>query len=245
MFFRKATPLPAAPLLSKKPFVAMEPKGPAVYFPKYTITLLLPAPRHKKNQASFRIPSHINKFDLYQYLTKIYGLNVLRISTYNFISKYYKENGIDTRTRAWKKAIVDLDHDFKFPSMPPSKPKEDNKLKKQEGDLTLNGEERCLIRRDFVQKPHRPAFKLRRKRGLRSLAAGIQAAKIRKIPRKRSKSKYAKKPLLPKPPSVAIASSKFRRSLMKKVKGKDRRMMPRIIVNSIRDLPSNSNNNKS
>ncbi|KAM0683307.1 mitochondrial 54S ribosomal protein YmL41 [Mitosporidium daphniae] len=230
--------------MPKKPFVAIEPKGPAVYFPKYTVTLLLSAPHHRKNQASFRVPSHITKFDLYQYLTKIYGLNILKISTYNFIPKYYKENGVDTRTRAWKKAIVDLDHEFEFPSMPSSKPslKEDesknkNAEKEEKQGQSFIQQEKKLTKKDLIQRPHRPAFKLRKRRGLRSLLAAMQTAKIRKIPRKRSKSKYATKPLVQQPPSIAIPSSKLKRSLTKKIKRKDRRMMPRIIVDSIRDVP--------
>lgn len=244
--------------IPKKPFLAVEPKGPAVYFPKFTITLLLPSSHQKKKQAAFRIPSSLNKFDLYQYLTKIYGLNVLKITTYNFLAKYHKENGVNTRTRAWKKAIVDIDHEFEFPRVSntntPLKNSPSTDIDSKSTDkksvtnekLPFDGNPARIVEYGnssdaVIPLKHtpqfRPAFRLKRKRGRRPMLARNQEAGVRKIPRKRSKNKYKPKPLKLKPPSVAIAASKLKRDSLKKRKGKDRRMMPRIIVASINQVP--------
>lgn len=94
------------------------PNGPKVYFPKFSIVMV--RSRYlKPNQAAFRVPPFVNKYDIHQYVERIYSASVLKIRTFHFPAKHSTENGIPTRTRAWKKAIIDLDHNFSYPEYVP------------------------------------------------------------------------------------------------------------------------------
>jgi ribosomal protein L23 len=92
--------------------------GTKHYFPNFTFKLLRSnLPPH---QQVFHCPSYLNKLDITQFLTKVYGLNVLDVRTANYLAKEKKvfrgrkQNNIP----AFKRAIVTLDEDFIFPPPP-------------------------------------------------------------------------------------------------------------------------------
>ncbi|KAI9140619.1 hypothetical protein BKA69DRAFT_1078901 [Paraphysoderma sedebokerense] len=90
-----------------------------IHFPN-VIFKLLHSPSLPNNQAAFKIPQHLNKLDVHNYLSKIYNLNILDVRTMNYAGrrKINKRNGQVFQTAKWKKAIVTLDREFVWPEMP-------------------------------------------------------------------------------------------------------------------------------
>ncbi|KAI8071257.1 ribosomal protein L23-domain-containing protein [Gongronella butleri] len=72
------------------------------------------------NQVAFRVPPKCNKFDIHSYLTNIYGVNVQEVRTMNYATRYKKDRSgkLIKASSAFKKAIVTLDNEFKWPSEP-------------------------------------------------------------------------------------------------------------------------------
>jgi large subunit ribosomal protein L23 len=90
------------------------PKGQKVYFPRFVFTLLR-TERKNRNEVVFRCSPILNKFDIQQYLQKLYGLKILNIETITYPAKQTRTGNLIERQPAWKKAFVTLDHDFEFP----------------------------------------------------------------------------------------------------------------------------------
>jgi ribosomal protein L23 len=91
------------------------PQGPKVYFPRFTFTLLRSSSNLNPNQAVFRVPKVMNKYDIEQYLQKIYGLNIQNVQTMLYARESKRVGRYSTVKASWKKAIVTLDHEFKHP----------------------------------------------------------------------------------------------------------------------------------
>lgn len=99
-----------------------------VYFPNFTMVLYR-ANNLLANQAAFRIPPHINKLDVKNFLEAAYNVKVKSVVTFNFVGdlKFFRNSTtvklsrtpVKTRMPAWKKAIVTLDKDehFQYPPL--------------------------------------------------------------------------------------------------------------------------------
>ncbi|KAF9438082.1 hypothetical protein BGZ76_009863 [Entomortierella beljakovae] len=73
------------------------------------------------NTLTFRVPPSMNKFDIKSYLSNIYKINVLTVRTANMPAKVAGSGGNTIMKRQkFKKAIVTIDHDFKWPDAPDS-----------------------------------------------------------------------------------------------------------------------------
>lgn len=91
------------------------PQGPKVYFPRFVFTLLRSSQNLEPNKVSFRVPKVMNKYDITQYLEKIYGINVKDIETIIYGRKVRTVGRYQIVQGSWKKAIITLDHEFKYP----------------------------------------------------------------------------------------------------------------------------------
>ena len=92
--------------------------GQKVYFPNFVFTLLR-TDRHTKNQVAFKCSTILTKFDIHQYLTKLYGLKILDVRTFTYPMKKRRSGHVIETEAAWKKVYVTLDHDFTFPEYKP------------------------------------------------------------------------------------------------------------------------------
>merc|ERR1712137_499851 len=84
--------------------------GPRIWFPKVRLQMV----KGKKNQptVSFKTDFHMTKFEIKQFLTRVYGLNVKGISTLNYEKKWQHNQGAKgNRTKGrsgYKKVYVTL-----------------------------------------------------------------------------------------------------------------------------------------
>ena len=63
-------------------------QGFKAYFPNITITLIRSAKHRRPNEFVFQVPRFLTKFDIHQYLTKLYNLeNITDIRTTNFVGR--------------------------------------------------------------------------------------------------------------------------------------------------------------
>ncbi|KAJ2851745.1 mitochondrial 54S ribosomal protein YmL41 [Coemansia brasiliensis] len=90
-----------------------------IYFPNI-IFKIIPDPRLSKNQAAFRVPLNVNKFDIRDYLTNIYNVTVTDVRTAVLPGKWKLNHytGRKERTARTKKAIVTMKEEFTYPSEP-------------------------------------------------------------------------------------------------------------------------------
>ncbi|RUP43653.1 ribosomal protein L23/L15e core domain-containing protein [Jimgerdemannia flammicorona] len=89
-----------------------------VWFPNL-IFRMVRSPTLPANQVVFRVPPRCNKFDIFSYLTNIYGVKILDIRTMNYATQITRRGGKEIRREgAYKKAIVTLDDDFTWPTKP-------------------------------------------------------------------------------------------------------------------------------
>ncbi|KAJ3101129.1 hypothetical protein HDU96_010125 [Phlyctochytrium bullatum] len=88
--------------------------GANLYFPNVVLKLVRSdLPPH---QAVFRVPPHLNKLDITNLLTSLYGIEVLDVRTMNYMGRPYRDRrGKDTNSGAFKKAVVTMKEDFVFP----------------------------------------------------------------------------------------------------------------------------------
>ncbi|KAG0303026.1 hypothetical protein BGZ98_007047 [Dissophora globulifera] len=94
-----------------------------LYFPSTVLKLVRNGPNvpEVSNTLTFRVPPSMNKFDIKSYLSNIYKLNVLTVRTANMPAKLAGSGGNTILKRAtFKKAVVTIDHDFKWPEAPDS-----------------------------------------------------------------------------------------------------------------------------
>ncbi|KAF9559831.1 hypothetical protein EC968_006467 [Mortierella alpina] len=94
-----------------------------LYFPSTVLKLVRNGPNvpEVSNTLTFRVPPSMNKFDIKSYLANIYKLNILTVRTSNMPAKLAGSGGNTILKRQkFKKAIVTIDHDFKWPEAPDS-----------------------------------------------------------------------------------------------------------------------------
>ncbi|KAF9988461.1 hypothetical protein BGZ65_003909 [Modicella reniformis] len=94
-----------------------------LYFPSTVIRLVRNGPNIPEisNSLTFRVPPSMNKFDIKSYLSNIYKINVLTVRTSNMPVKIAGSGGNTVLKRQkFKKAIVTIDHEFKWPDAPDS-----------------------------------------------------------------------------------------------------------------------------
>ncbi|KAI8353053.1 hypothetical protein B0O80DRAFT_376687, partial [Mortierella sp. GBAus27b] len=73
------------------------------------------------NTLTFRVPPSMNKLDIKSYLSNIYKLNILTVRTSNMPVKVAGSGGNTVLKRQkFKKAVVTIDHEFKWPDAPDS-----------------------------------------------------------------------------------------------------------------------------
>ncbi|KAF9125315.1 hypothetical protein BGW39_007506 [Mortierella sp. 14UC] len=94
-----------------------------LYFPSTVLKLVRNGPNVPavSNTLTFRVPPSMNKFDIKSYLANIYKLNILDVRTANMPAKLAGSGGNTILKRQkYKKAIVTIDHEFKWPEAPDS-----------------------------------------------------------------------------------------------------------------------------
>ncbi|KAF9926956.1 hypothetical protein BGZ75_007777 [Mortierella antarctica] len=94
-----------------------------LYFPSTVLKLVRNGPNvpEVSNTLTFRVPPSMNKFDIKSYLANIYKLNILTVRTSNMPAKLAGSGGNTILKRQkFKKAIVTIDQDFKWPEAPDS-----------------------------------------------------------------------------------------------------------------------------
>ncbi|KAF9365779.1 MAG: hypothetical protein J3Q66DRAFT_338758 [Benniella sp.] len=92
-----------------------------IYFPSTIIKLVRNGPNvpEVSNTLTFRVPPSMNKLDIKSYLSNIYNLNILTVRTSNMPAKLAGSGGNSVLKRQkFKKAIVTIDHEFKWPDSP-------------------------------------------------------------------------------------------------------------------------------
>ncbi|KAJ1980666.1 mitochondrial 54S ribosomal protein YmL41 [Dimargaris xerosporica] len=90
-----------------------------VFFPNI-IFRLVRSERLQPNQAAFKVPVNVNKFDVRDYLTHLYGVTVLDVRTviYPGSKKLNRASKETIKKPRVKKAIVTLAEEFKYPAPP-------------------------------------------------------------------------------------------------------------------------------
>lgn len=87
-----------------------------VYFPNIVFTMIRSGKERASNCVVFRVPTILNKFDIKQYLEKLYSVKVLSVATANFSRR---TTSLTKRIiPARKNAMVTLDQPFKYPDPP-------------------------------------------------------------------------------------------------------------------------------
>jgi ribosomal protein L23 len=135
------------------------PAGPKIFFPNLVFRLIRSPPGYAPNEAVFRVPPKVNKLDITTYLERLYGLTVENVRTSNYNEKVkYKEikrsakptirpekRGMGLRplrVAAYKRAIVTLSEDFRWPE-PPDADKSDSATVMQ--DFMKNAREEQMV----------------------------------------------------------------------------------------------------
>ena len=87
-----------------------------VYFPNAIFTMIRSGKERSPNCVVFRVPTMLNKFDIKQYLEKLYSVKVLTVATANFSRSI---TPLSKRIIPSKKnAMVTFDQPFKYPDPP-------------------------------------------------------------------------------------------------------------------------------
>ncbi|CAA90466.1 54S ribosomal protein L23, mitochondrial [Schizosaccharomyces pombe] len=104
-----------------------------VYFPNITFTLCRGLNLQPKF-AVFRVPLHVNKFDVRDYLQHVYNLKVVSVKSRIYQGKLFRNQlGQVKRPQSEKRVIVEMEEPFVYPNAP-------NDLKDwQEGELLPDG----------------------------------------------------------------------------------------------------------
>ncbi|KAJ3054654.1 hypothetical protein HK097_001210 [Rhizophlyctis rosea] len=95
--------------------------GTTYYFPNFVVQLLRSnLPPH---QAAFRVPTFLNKIDIRSFLSQTYNIQITDVRTMvylgrEYVAKHRVSAARKTRLPSWKKAIVTMEEDFKFPPPP-------------------------------------------------------------------------------------------------------------------------------
>ncbi|BFZ59703.1 mitochondrial 54S ribosomal protein YmL41 [Saitoella coloradoensis] len=99
-----------------------------IYFPQHVFTLIR-SPKIRPDQAAFRVPLNVNKFDVRDYLWNIYGLRTYAVKSMIYVGKIYRAKAFNPTKGRWqaldwrrhssqKKVIVDMDRPFVYPAAP-------------------------------------------------------------------------------------------------------------------------------
>jgi ribosomal protein L23 len=72
------------------------------------------------HQQAFYCPPNLNKFDIKQYIEKLYSITILDVRTMNYARREGRKIGLKLQggVPQYKKVIVTMDQDFLFPSPP-------------------------------------------------------------------------------------------------------------------------------
>lgn len=95
------------------------PNGPKYYFPNLVFSIIRSGRIHRSpNTFTFRVPTFLTRYDIAQYLEKLYGVTVESIRTQNFLSKITRQG--KRKIPGKKNAIVTIKDDgFRYPPPPP------------------------------------------------------------------------------------------------------------------------------
>ncbi|KAF9412594.1 hypothetical protein BGZ94_001001 [Podila epigama] len=94
-----------------------------LYFPSTVLKLVRNGPQvpQTSNTLTFRVPPSMNKMDIKSYLSNIYKFQILDVRTANMPAKVAGSGGNTILKRQkFKKAIVTIDGEFKWPDAPDS-----------------------------------------------------------------------------------------------------------------------------
>lgn len=97
----------------------MQFQGPQSFFPSIFFVLLRGTKQLPPNKAAFRVPSNLQKYDIQQYLEKLYDVTVTDVKTFNFIGRRHRRGIKMVKESDWKKAIVTMKENFERPAVEP------------------------------------------------------------------------------------------------------------------------------
>jgi hypothetical protein len=92
------------------------PNPPKSFMPNLVFTLIRTERRHA-NQAVFKCPSFMNRFEIYNYLASIYDIHAVDVTTINYPTrwKWDLNRMVKQPIPAFKKAFVTLPYDWEYP----------------------------------------------------------------------------------------------------------------------------------
>ncbi|PVU98048.1 hypothetical protein BB561_000164 [Smittium simulii] len=90
-----------------------------VFFPNLVFSLLR-SNKIESNQAIFKVPLYVNKFDIKDYLTHLYNVTVTDVRTYVLPGKPMRDmrSALKILSSREKRAIVTMKEDFHYPPPP-------------------------------------------------------------------------------------------------------------------------------
>lgn len=87
-----------------------------ISLPNKTFVLIKPGKPMPPNTAVFRVPLDMNRLQIKDYLEELYRIPVVRVNTMIYLGKHrFTSKGYFYRRPDWKKAVVTLTEEFKFP----------------------------------------------------------------------------------------------------------------------------------
>lgn len=92
------------------------PNPPKSFMPNLVFTLVR-TERRQPNQAVFRCPAFMNRFEIYNYLASIYDIHAIDVSTINYPTrwKWDLNRMVKQPIPSFKKAFVTLPFDWEYP----------------------------------------------------------------------------------------------------------------------------------
>ena len=94
----------------------VNPKGQKLFFPNIVFTMIRSSIPRKDNEFTFRVPVHLTKYDITQYLEQLYSIKVKNVSTTNFPRSVVRSTKRIIPSR--KNAVVEIEGQFSYPSPP-------------------------------------------------------------------------------------------------------------------------------
>ena len=93
-----------------------------ILFPNAIFTMINNSKEAPANQVNFRVPLNFNKFQIKNYLEEIYGVKVSKVHTAIYLGQRKRTPWHSKfKLKDWKKAMVTIDTDFKYPTLEESK----------------------------------------------------------------------------------------------------------------------------
>lgn len=101
-----------------------------IYLPNIIFKLCRPSPHIPPNQAVFKVPINLNKLDIRDYLTHIYGLQVVNVRTLiqqGELNRRGRNRSLHySKGSTYKKAFVTMTSDFHYPALAPRAAKDED-----------------------------------------------------------------------------------------------------------------------